>query len=48
MAIESVSFLLVMTSWSLVLTDATTCALVGRSMLRALIRSPTVSVPVDV
>jgi len=32
----------------LLLSDAVTCALVGRSTLSALIRSPTVSVPVDV
>lgn len=47
-AIESLSFRLVITSWPLAFSDAVTCALVGRSMLMALIRSPTVSVPVDV
>ena len=38
---------LVMTSWPLALSEAVTFALVGRSTLRALIRSPTVSLPVD-
>ena len=41
-------FLLVVTSWPLPLSEAVTCALVGRSTLMASIRSPTVSVPVDV
>jgi len=47
-AIVSFSFRLVITSLPLLLSDAVTCALVGRSTLMALIRSPTVSVPVDV
>ena len=47
-AIESLSFLLVMTSLPELLSDALTCALVGRSRLIALIKSPTVSVPVEV
>ncbi len=47
-AIESLLFLLVMIRRPLLLSDAVTCALVGRSTLMALIRSPIVSVPVDV
>ena len=47
-AIVSFSFRLVITSCPLPLSDAVTCALEGRSTLMALIRSPTVSVPVDV
>ncbi len=47
-AIESLLFMLVMTNWPCALIEAVTCALVGRSMLMALMRSPTVSVPVDV
>lgn len=39
---------LVMTNWPSVLSLAVTLALVGRSRLRALRRSATVSVPVDV
>jgi hypothetical protein len=46
--IVSVSFLLVITSWPVLLIVAVTCALVGRSTLRVLIRSATVSFPVDV
>ena len=44
--IKLVSFLAVRTSWPRPLSDAVTCALVGRSTLMASIRSPTVSVPV--
>jgi hypothetical protein len=40
--------MLVMTNWPPALIEAVTCALVERSTLMALIRSPTVSVPVDV
>ncbi len=47
-AIESFWFLLLTTSLPLLLSEAVTCALVGRSRLIASIRSPTVSVPVDV
>jgi hypothetical protein len=47
-AIESFLFLLVITNLPLLLREAVTCALVGRSMLIASIRLPTVSVPVDV
>jgi hypothetical protein len=46
-AIESLLFLLVITSLPPE-TEAVTCALVGRSTLMALTRSPIVSVPVDV
>jgi len=46
--IELLSPRLVMTSWPLALSEAVTFALVGRSTLMALIRSPMVSVPVDV
>jgi hypothetical protein len=46
--IVSVSFLPVITSSPRLLSEAVTCALVGRSTLIALIRSPIVSVPVDV
>lgn len=45
--IKLVSFLAVRTSWPLLLREALTCALVGRSTLMALIRSATVSLPVD-
>lgn len=44
----SLVFLLVKTSSPLALSAAVTLALVGRSTLTALIRSATVSVPVDV
>lgn len=47
-ATESLSFLLVITSLPALLSEAVTCALVGRSRLIALIRLPTVSVPVEV
>ena len=46
--IALVSSRLVMTSWLPALIEAVTFALVGRSTLMALMRSPTVSVPVDV
>lgn len=45
---SAVLFRAVMTSWPLLLSEAVTCALVERLTLSALIRSPTVSVPVDV
>jgi hypothetical protein len=48
MKIALVRSLLVITSWPLALSDAVTFALVGRSILMALIRSPMVSVPVEV
>lgn len=48
MKIASVEFLLVMTNWPLLFSDTVTFAFVGKSILMALIRSPTVSVPVDV
>ncbi len=45
---ESVSLLPVRTSWPPALSDAVTCALAAMfGLLMALIRSPTVSVPVD-
>ena len=46
--IALVTSLLVITSWPPALIDAITFALVGRSTLMVLIRSATVSVPVDV
>jgi len=46
--IALVSFRLVMTNRPSLLSEAVTCALVGRSVLMAPIKSPTVSVPVDV
>lgn len=46
--IALVSSRLVMTSWLPALIEAVTFALVGRSTLMALMRSPTVSVPVEV
>jgi len=45
--IKLVSFLAVNTNWPLLLREAVTCALVGRSTLIALIKSATVSLPVD-
>lgn len=44
---NAVSFLPVITSWPRLFSDAVTCALVDRFTLRASIRSPTVSVPVE-
>ena len=46
--IKSVLFLAVSTNWPLPLSDAVTWALVGRSILSASIRSPIVSLPVEV
>ena len=48
MKIALVTSLLVITSWPLALSEAVTFALVGKSTLMALMRSPMVSVPVDV
>jgi len=47
-AMESLSFRLVITNLPCALSDAVTWALVGRSTLMALIRLPIVSLPVDV